>query len=146
MEGIAEVKGLRDGSTLGWGRRDETWQFMRTLGELGGPTWFRLGDADLALHLTRTQALAQGQRLSAVTADLARRLGVGPQVLPMSDGGVVQLESGWPYQTVQALMRKGHHVEFADGPYGGYQAIMRNPAGGWIGASESRKDGQAAGY
>ena len=68
------------------------------------------------------------------------------QVLPMSDGGVVQLESGWPYQTVQALMRKGHHVEFADGPYGGYQAIMRNPAGGWIGASESRKDGQAAGY
>ena len=68
------------------------------------------------------------------------------QVLPMSDGGVVQLESGWPYQTVQALMRKGHQVEFADGPYGGYQAIMRNPAGGWIGASESRKDGQAAGY
>ncbi|HET7842633.1 MAG TPA: gamma-glutamyltransferase, partial [Xanthomonadales bacterium] len=68
------------------------------------------------------------------------------QALPMSDGGVVQLESGWPYATVQALMRKGHKVEFADGPYGGYQAIMRNPQGGWIGASESRKDGQAAGY
>jgi gamma-glutamyltranspeptidase/glutathione hydrolase len=43
-------------------------------------------------------------------------------------------------------MRKGHHVEFADGPYGGYQAIMKNPNGGWVGASESRKDGQAAGY
>jgi gamma-glutamyltranspeptidase/glutathione hydrolase len=68
------------------------------------------------------------------------------QALPMSDGGVVQLESGFPYRTVQALMRNGHTVEFADGPYGGYQAIARNPHGGWIGASESRKDGQAAGY
>jgi gamma-glutamyltranspeptidase / glutathione hydrolase len=68
------------------------------------------------------------------------------QALPMSDGGVVQLESGFPYKTVQALMRQGHQVEFADGPYGGYQAIARNPDGGWIGASESRKDGQAAGY
>ena len=37
-------------------------------------------------------------------------------------------------------------VQFADGPYGGYQAIMKNPHGGWTGASESRKDGQAAGY
>lgn len=67
-------------------------------------------------------------------------------VTPMSDGGVVQLESGFPYETIRGLMRKGHHVEFADGPYGGYQAIMKNPNGGWVGASESRKDGQAAGY
>jgi gamma-glutamyltranspeptidase/glutathione hydrolase len=67
-------------------------------------------------------------------------------VTPMSDGGVVQLESGFPYETIRGLMRKGHHVEFADGPYGGYQAIMKSPNGGWVGASESRKDGQAAGY
>jgi gamma-glutamyltranspeptidase/glutathione hydrolase len=67
-------------------------------------------------------------------------------VTPMSDGGVLQLESGFDYTTVRELMRKGHHVEFADGPYGGYQAIAKNPHGGWIGASESRKDGQAAGY
>ncbi|GAB3732570.1 gamma-glutamyltransferase [Silanimonas algicola] len=67
-------------------------------------------------------------------------------VTPMNDGGVVQLESGFPYETIRGLMRKGHHVEFADGPYGGYQAIMKNPHGGWVGASESRKDGQAAGY
>ena len=73
---------------LGWGRKDETWQFMRTLGELGGPAWFRLGDADLALHVTRTQALAAGQPLSEVTADLARRLGVAASVLPMSDDPV----------------------------------------------------------
>jgi gamma-glutamyltranspeptidase/glutathione hydrolase len=64
----------------------------------------------------------------------------------MRDGGEVDLESGFPYETVRALMRKGHSVRFADGPYGGYQAIMVNPHGGYVGASESRKDGQAAGY
>lgn len=68
------------------------------------------------------------------------------QVAAMSDGGELDLESGFPYETVRALMRKGHSVRFADGPYGGYQAIMVNPNGGYIGASESRKDGQAAGY
>ncbi|MCA1714607.1 MAG: gamma-glutamyltransferase [Gammaproteobacteria bacterium] len=65
----------------------------------------------------------------------------------MSDGGEVDLETGFPIETIRALMRKGHSVRFADGPYGGYQAIMVNPRGaGYIGASESRKDGQAAGY
>ena len=68
------------------------------------------------------------------------------QNAPMADGGRIELESGFPYETVRALMRKGHRVQFADGPYGGYQAIQVNPHGGWIGASESRKDGQAAGY
>ncbi len=65
----------------------------------------------------------------------------------MRDGGVVQLESGYPYETIRALMDKGHHVEWALGPYGGYQAIKRDPETGvYYGASESRKDGQAAGY
>ena len=65
----------------------------------------------------------------------------------MSDGGEVDLETGFSIETIRALMRKGHSVRFADGPYGGYQAIMVNPRGaGYIGASESRKDGQAAGY
>jgi gamma-glutamyltranspeptidase/glutathione hydrolase len=64
----------------------------------------------------------------------------------MNDGGEVDLESGFPIETIRALMRKGHSVRFADGPYGGYQAIMVNPDGGYVGASESRKDGMAAGY
>ncbi|TDK23839.1 gamma-glutamyltransferase [Luteimonas aestuarii] len=68
------------------------------------------------------------------------------QATAMTDGGRVELESGFPIESVRALMRKGHRVQFADGPYGGYQAIMVNPQGGWIGASESRKDGHAAGY
>ena len=69
------------------------------------------------------------------------------QALPMSDGGVVNLESGFPYETIRTLMRRGHRIEFADGPYGGYQAIARDPESGvYTGASESRKDGHAAGY
>jgi gamma-glutamyltranspeptidase / glutathione hydrolase len=69
------------------------------------------------------------------------------QALQMSDGGVLELESGFPMETVRALMQAGHTVKFAHGPYGGYQAIARDPKHGvYIGASESRKDGQAAGY
>ena len=65
----------------------------------------------------------------------------------MTDGGVLNLESEFPYVVVRALMRKGHRIQFADGPYGGYQAIMRDvETGVYTGASESRKDGQAAGY
>ncbi len=68
------------------------------------------------------------------------------QMTVMSDGGELDLESGFDYETVRGLMRKGHSVRFALGPYGGYQAIMVNAEGGYVGASESRKDGHAAGY
>ncbi|WP_313173531.1 gamma-glutamyltransferase [Stenotrophomonas sp.] len=69
------------------------------------------------------------------------------QATVMRDGGEVNLETGFSYDAVRSLMRKGHRVTFADGPYGGYQAIMRDPESGvYYGASESRKDGQAAGY
>ncbi len=83
---------------LGWGRRGETWSFMEALGQLGGETWFRLGDKDLAVHVERSRRLRAGETLSSVTADLCRRLGVGPRVLPMSDDPVrtrVQAETGW---------------------------------------------------
>lgn len=63
----------------------------------------------------------------------------------MLDGGWLQLESGFPYETIRGLMSRGHRVRYAWGPYGGYQAIMlKNDV--YFGASESRKDGQAAGY
>jgi LPPG:FO 2-phospho-L-lactate transferase len=73
---------------LGWGRQDETWSFMRVLETLGGPAWFRLGDADLALHVERTRRLAAGQTLTDIVADVARRFGVPSRVLPMSDDRV----------------------------------------------------------
>ena len=72
----------------GWGRRDETWSAMDTIAALGGPDWFRLGDRDLALHLLRTAALAEGRTLSQVTADLARRLGIASTILPAADAPV----------------------------------------------------------
>jgi gamma-glutamyltranspeptidase/glutathione hydrolase len=65
----------------------------------------------------------------------------------MTDGGVVNLESGIPYESIRGLLRRGHRVESSNGGYGGYQAIMWDEEKGvYFGASESRKDGQAAGY
>lgn len=65
----------------------------------------------------------------------------------MTDGGIVNLESGFSFETINALMSRGHKIQFNKGGYGGYQAIMwdaKNKV--YFGASESRKDGQAAGY
>ena len=65
----------------------------------------------------------------------------------MRDGGWVFLESGFSPETVRALLARGHRIRRARGGYGGYQAILRDAEHGvWIGASESRKDGAAAGY
>ena len=65
----------------------------------------------------------------------------------MTDGGQVLLESGFDYETIRALMKKGHNIGFSLGSYGGYQAIMWDAENGiYYGASESRKDGQAGGY
>lgn len=68
------------------------------------------------------------------------------QLVEMQDGGVVNLETGFSWEVIRELQRKGHNIEFADGVYGGYQAIMLGDNGVYYGASESRKDGQAAGY
>ncbi len=83
---------------LGWGRQDETWSFMETMESLGGETWFRLGDRDVALHVVRTRRLRAGESLSAVTADLCKRLGIGPRVIPMTDDRVrtrLRTDAGW---------------------------------------------------
>jgi LPPG:FO 2-phospho-L-lactate transferase len=81
------LAGLANPET-GWGRREETWSFMRAIAELGGPTWFRLGDLDLATHVERTRRLRAGETLTSVTAHLAQRLGVAARVLPMTDDPV----------------------------------------------------------
>jgi LPPG:FO 2-phospho-L-lactate transferase len=81
------LAGLAD-PRRGWGRRDETWSFMRALAALGGETWFELGDGDLATHVERTRRLRHGEKLSAITADFCRRLDIRAQVVPMSDDKV----------------------------------------------------------
>ena len=84
---VYTLAGLASDSA-GWGRKDETWRFMETLERLGGETWFRLGDRDLALHVRRRALLAAGLGLTAATAALAPSLGVQHAVLPMTDDPV----------------------------------------------------------
>jgi len=70
-----------------------------------------------------------------------------PTGTKMTDGGVVNLESGIPYESIRGLMKRGHHIQSSNGGFGGYQAIKwDNENKTYYGASESRKDGQAAGY
>jgi LPPG:FO 2-phospho-L-lactate transferase len=91
------LAGLANAET-GWGVADETWSASAMLARYGRPTWFGLGDRDLATHIVRTQALRQGEPLSAVTARLAAALGVGARLLPMSDDRVstkVRTDDGW---------------------------------------------------
>lgn len=76
---------------LGWGLAGESWAAMDALERLGGETWFRLGDRDLATHLWRTQALATGAGLADVTQDLAKRMGIAHNVHPMTDDPVSTL-------------------------------------------------------
>ena len=78
------LAGLND-DARGWGRADETWNALATVADLGGESWFGLGDRDLGLHLVRTQAVLAGAPLSAVTARLTRALGVETQLLPATD-------------------------------------------------------------
>jgi len=69
---------------LGWGREHETWNFIAALEQLGGETWFKLGDADLATHVMRTRLLEAGSTLTDVTAELTRKVGIEHAVLPMT--------------------------------------------------------------
>lgn len=116
----------------GWGLRDES---FRTLGEMvrfGEPTWFNLGDRDLATHLHRTRLLAEGRTLSEVTAKLAADLRVRHTVLPMSDQPVrtrVLGPDGWlGFQ--EYFVREKTQVEVSAVEYAG--AAEARPAPGLV--------------
>lgn len=82
----------------GWGLRGDTQTCAQQLARLGGETWFRLGDLDLATHLFRSQRLSQGANLSQVTEELALAAGLKARLLPMCDTPVptkLRLASGW---------------------------------------------------
>ena len=73
----------------GWGRADESFVIRDELAAYGaGPAWFTLGDRDFATHILRTQLLAEGMPLSAVTRVLCERWRPGVELLPMSDGTI----------------------------------------------------------
>jgi LPPG:FO 2-phospho-L-lactate transferase len=94
----------------GWGRADESWNALETIEELGGETWFRLGDRDIGLHLVRTEALRRGQPLSRVTAALAAAFGLEATLLPATDDRLrtwVETPAGaLPFQ--EWFVRRGH--------------------------------------
>lgn len=69
----------------GWGLAGESWAFLDALGRLGGDTWFKLGDRDLATHIERTRRRAAGESLSAITTHLCGSLGIVARVTPMTD-------------------------------------------------------------
>ena len=92
----------------GWGVAADTTRCLAALRRFYTATWFRLGDADLATHIFRTEALRRGETLSAITAAIARAHGVRVTVLPMSDAAVrtvVQVAGRDPLPFQQYLVR-----------------------------------------
>ena len=106
------LAGMND-DERGWGQAGETWAVMEALERLGGETWFRLGDLDLATHLYRTQRLADGASLSEVTAEITAAVGVDARLLPMSDDPVrtrVTLVGGQEIAFQEYFVRRQHAV------------------------------------
>ena len=94
---VYTLAGLNNPET-GWGCKAESWNFMSALEALGGETWFKLGDRDLAVHVERTRRLRIGESLSRITDDFRRRLGVATRIVPMSDSPVrtsLRTADGW---------------------------------------------------
>lgn len=88
----------------GWGRAEESGQFMAALAGLGGENWFYLGDRDLALHVERSWRLRAGEKLDSITAGIARGLGVKARILPMSNDPVATM-----VETVHATLAFQHY-------------------------------------
>jgi len=109
---VYALAGLAD-EGRGWGRSDETWHALESVGALGGEDWFALGDRDLGLHLVRTQALRAGEPLSAVTARLAGALGVAARLVPATDDRLrtwLETPAGtFPFQ--EWFVARGHRDE-----------------------------------
>ena len=81
------LAGIADGDR-GWGIKDDTFVVLEWLGRYGGESWFRLGDRDLALHITRSRLFREGLKLSEITERIGKILGVRARLLPMSDDRV----------------------------------------------------------
>ena len=69
----------------GWGLAKETWSFMETIKDMGGETWFQLGDRDLATHVERTNRLNQDEKLSEITSLFRKKYGIKAQIIPATD-------------------------------------------------------------
>ena len=129
------LAGIND-EERGWGRADETWHALDTVSALGGEDWFRLGDRDLGLHLVRTQALRDGEPLSAVTQRIAAALCVRARVLPATDDPLVtKIETAaGVFDFQEWFVRRGHRDAVDGVQFDGGETAT--PAPGVLGALE----------
>ena len=122
------LAGLGD-DERGWGRADESWRALATVAELGGESWFRLGDRDLGLHLVRTQMLREGAPLSEVTERIAHALGLQAALLPATDDPLrtfLETPAGTlPFQTW--FVARGHRDEVDAVHYAGAPKAVPAP-------------------
>jgi LPPG:FO 2-phospho-L-lactate transferase len=88
LDSITYVLAGRLSGERGWGVRGDTFFCLQTMGELGQPTWFHMGDRDLAVHLLRSKLLREGKTLAEATAEIANRFGIEARILPMSNSRV----------------------------------------------------------
>ncbi len=113
LDTILYTLGGRADEERGWGRAGESWNALATVAELGGESWFALGDRDLGLHLVRTAALRAGEPLSAVTERLAHAFGLEAALLPSTDDLLrthLETPAGtFPFQTW--FVGRGHRDE-----------------------------------
>jgi LPPG:FO 2-phospho-L-lactate transferase len=124
------LAGLND-DERGWGLAGETWSAMEALERLGGQSWFRLGDRDLATHLYRTQRLADGAQLSEITAEITAALGLEIRLIPMSNDPVrtrVRLADGPEIAFQEYFVRRQHAVAVSSVRFDG--ADTASPAPG----------------
>jgi LPPG:FO 2-phospho-L-lactate transferase len=122
------LTGLAD-EERGWGRAGETWQALDTVDQLGGESWFRLGDRDIGLHLVRTELLRHGVPLSEVTERIAHALGFEAQLLPATDDPLrtfIETPDGtFPFQTW--FVERGHRDEVDAVHYAGSPEARPGP-------------------
>lgn len=113
----------------GWGMEDESFRCLERMRSLQQPGWFSLGDLDLATHLTRTSLLRSGMSLSQATRELAFRMGIGAQVLPMSDDPVATvLDTAKGRLSFQEyFVRERHSVEVHAVEFVGAEKAMPAP-------------------
>ena len=88
LDTVLYTLGGRSDMERGWGRGDETWNFMAALEELGNDLWFRIGDRDIAMHVARTHWLQWGKPLSDFATHVARRFNIAARIIPMTDDPV----------------------------------------------------------
>ena len=122
------LTGLSD-EERGWGRADESWRALETVAELGGASWFHLGDRDIGLHLVRTELLRGGLPLSEATERIAHALGLQAALLPATDDPVrtfVETPAGtFPFQTW--FVARSHRDEVDAVHYAGSPAAVAAP-------------------